>query len=90
MMQKLRTPTFSMAYKVDLRLKEKVGVLDRDKFLSCRNALVNVLKNMAMENMNKVTMELGIKVGGKMGIPFVCGVAESNLKMMVECLFLEK
>lgn len=38
--------------------------------------------------MNKGTLELGIEVRGKMGVPFVTkGKAESNLKVTVEYLF---
>ncbi|GBO55630.1 hypothetical protein APA_3781 [Pseudanabaena sp. lw0831] len=33
-MQRLRSPTFSTPYKIDLQLKEKVGDLGREKFLS--------------------------------------------------------
>ena len=34
-------------------------------------AELNALKNVAVMKVNKVTLELGIKVGGKMGISFV-------------------
>jgi hypothetical protein len=50
---------------------KKVGDLGREKFLSYGNGLLNALKNVAVANVNKVTLELGIKVGGKMSIPFV-------------------
>jgi len=43
---------------------------------------------VAAMKVNKVTLELGIKVGGKMGAPFITeGTAESNLRVMVKCLF---
>jgi hypothetical protein len=53
-----------------MRLK-KVGDLDRENFLFYGNGLLNALKNVAVMKVNKVTLELGIKVGGKMGISFV-------------------
>jgi hypothetical protein len=56
--------------------------------LSYTNVALNALKNVATANVNKVTLEFGIKVGGKMGIPFVTeGTAESQLKVTVECSF---
>jgi hypothetical protein len=69
-MKRLRSPTFSTPYKIDMRLK-KVGDLDRENFLFYGNGLLNALKNVAVMKVNKVTLELGIKVGGKMGISFV-------------------
>jgi hypothetical protein len=47
--------------------------LDREKFLSYGNGLLNTLKNVAVANVNKVMLELGIKVGGRMGVSFVTG-----------------
>jgi hypothetical protein len=56
--------------------------------LSYTNVALNALKHVSSANVNKVTLEFGIKVGGKMGIPFVTeGTAESNLKVTVECSF---
>lgn len=56
--------------------------------LSYTNVALNALKNVSSANVNKVTLEFGIKVGGKMGVPFVTeGTAESNLKVTVECSF---
>jgi hypothetical protein len=37
------------------------------------NGLLNALKNLSVANVNKVTLEVGIKVGGKMGVSFVMG-----------------
>jgi hypothetical protein len=69
---------------------EKVGDLGREKFLFYGNGLLNALKNVAAVNMNKVTLELRIKVGGKMGVLFVTeGTAESHLKVGVKCSFPE-
>jgi hypothetical protein len=50
--------------------------------------LLNALKNVAVANVDKVTLEFGIKVGGKMGVLFETeGTEESNLKVTVECSF---
>jgi hypothetical protein len=52
---------------------------------------LNAFRNIASANINKVTLEFGIKVGGKAGIPYVTeGSAESHLKITVECSFLEQ
>jgi hypothetical protein len=62
--------------------------------LSYTGVALNALKEVSETNVakvNKVTLEFGIKVGGKMGVPFVTeGTAESNLKVTVECSFPEK
>ncbi|MBD2319729.1 hypothetical protein H6G05_23185 [Pseudanabaena sp. FACHB-1050] len=59
--------------------------------LSYTNVALNALKNVSSANVNKVTLEFGIKVGGKMEVPFVTeGTAESNLKVTVECSFPAK
>jgi hypothetical protein len=49
---------------------------------------LNAFRALANANINKVTLEFGIKVGGKAGVPYVTeGSAESNLKITVECSF---
>ena len=50
--------------------------------------MLNALKNLAVANGNKVMLELRIKVGGKMSVPFVTeGTAVSDLKVTLEfCL----
>ncbi|MEH2276552.1 MAG: CU044_2847 family protein [Nostoc sp.] len=49
---------------------------------------LNAFKKIPIANINKVTLEFGIKVGGEAGIPYVTkGTAESNLKVTVECSF---
>jgi hypothetical protein len=59
--------------------------------LSYTSVALNALKNVSSANVDKVTLEFGIKVGGAMGIPFVTqGTAESNLKVTVECSFPRK
>ncbi|MEH2294270.1 CU044_2847 family protein [Nostoc sp.] len=49
---------------------------------------LNAFKKIPIANIDKVTLEFGIKVGGEAGIPYVTkGTAESNLKITVECSF---
>jgi hypothetical protein len=51
---------------------------------------LDAFKQLAGANVNKVTLEFGIKIAGEAGIPYVTkGTAESNLKVTVECSFLE-
>ncbi|PSN17546.1 hypothetical protein C7271_17175 [filamentous cyanobacterium CCP5] len=52
---------------------------------------LNAFRSMAGANVDKVTLEFGIKVGGEAGVPYVTkGTAESNLKITVECSFTER
>lgn len=49
---------------------------------------LNAFKHLAIANVDRVTLEFGIKVGGEAGIPYITkGTAESNLKITVECSF---
>lgn len=49
---------------------------------------LDAFKQLAGANVNKVTLEFGIKIAGEAGIPYVTkGTAESNLKITVECSF---
>lgn len=49
---------------------------------------LNAFKQVAIANVDKVTLEFGIKVAGEAGVPYVTkGTAESNLKITVECSF---
>ncbi len=51
---------------------------------------LNAFKKLAIANVNKVTLEFGIEIGGEGGIPYVTkGTAKSNLKITVECSFPE-
>ncbi|HEY9605328.1 MAG TPA: CU044_2847 family protein [Allocoleopsis sp.] len=44
----------------------------------------------AIANVDKVTLEFGIELGGEAGVPYVTkGTAKSNLKITVECSFPE-
>ncbi len=50
--------------------------------------VLNAFREIAGANIDKVTLEFGIKVGGEAGIPYITkGTAESNLKISVECSF---
>lgn len=52
---------------------------------------LNAFKKVAIANVNKVTLEFGIEVGGEAGVPYVTkGTAKSNLKITVECSFPEQ
>lgn len=43
---------------------------------------------VAIANVDKVTLEFGIELGGEAGVPYVTkGTAKSNLKITVECSF---
>ncbi len=52
------------------------------------NYTLNAFKKVAIANIDKVTLEFGIKISGEAGVPYVTkGTAESNLKIKVECSF---
>ena len=49
---------------------------------------LNALKKVTDANIDKVTLEFGITVGGEAGVPYVTkGTVESNLKIKVECSY---
>lgn len=76
------------------------GVLDNavEQFNSIQDTIrdyttytLKAFQDMANANVNKVTLEFGIKIGGEAGIPYITkGTAESNLKITVECSFPER
>jgi hypothetical protein len=52
------------------------------------NYTLEAFKHLAGANVDKVTLEFGIKIAGEAGVPYVTkGTAESNLKVTVECSF---
>jgi len=52
---------------------------------------LNAFKKVAIANVDKVTLEFGIEIGGEAGVPYVTkGTAKSNLKITVECSFPDK
>ena len=47
---------------------------------------LNAFKKRAIPDVDKVTLEFGLEVGGEAGVPYVTkGTARSNLKVTVEC-----
>ena len=51
---------------------------------------LNAFKEMATANVDKVTLEFGVKVAGEGGVPYITkGSGECNLKITVECPFLD-
>jgi hypothetical protein len=49
---------------------------------------LNAFRQVANANVNKVTLEFGINVGGEAGIPYITkGSIGSNIKVTVECTF---
>jgi len=47
-------------------------------------------KKVAVANIDKVTLEFGVEIGGEVGIPYITkGTAKSNLKIQVECSFAD-
>ncbi len=52
---------------------------------------LSAFKKVAIANIDKVTLEFGIELGGEAGVPYVTkGTAKSNLKITVECSFPDK
>ncbi|OJJ11402.1 hypothetical protein BI308_25760 [Roseofilum reptotaenium AO1-A] len=46
------------------------------------------VRESAIANVDKVTLEFGVEIGGEAGIPYITkGTAKSNLKIQVECSF---
>ena len=49
---------------------------------------LNAFKEMATANVDKVTLEFGVKVAGAGGVPYITKASgECNLKITVECSF---
>ena len=52
---------------------------------------LNAFKEVATANIDKVTLEFGVKVAGEGGVPYITkGSGECNLKITVECSFGEQ
>ncbi|NEO85374.1 MAG: hypothetical protein F6J87_14165 [Spirulina sp. SIO3F2] len=55
---------------------------------SYTNYALDAFKQTANANIDKITLEFGVKIGGEMGIPYVTsGTADANLKVTVQCSF---
>ncbi len=98
-----KTPDFNdTTYKKGTKRGGEAKTIDMEKAMqkfqtiegtirSYTTYTLNAFKEMAVANVDKVTLEFGIKVSGKAGIPFVTsGTAESNLKVTVQCSFPKK
>lgn len=49
---------------------------------------LNAFKQIAIANVDKVTLKFGIRLSGEAGIPYITkGSAEGNLEVSVECSF---
>lgn len=60
----------------------------QDTIKAYTNYTLNAFSQVAHANVNKVTLEFGVNVGGKAGIPFITeGTIGSNIKVTVECTF---
>ncbi|BDM83772.1 CU044_2847 family protein [Acaryochloris marina] len=52
---------------------------------------LNAFKEVATANVDKVTLEFGVKVAGEGGVAYITkGSGECNLKITVECSFSER
>ena len=52
---------------------------------------LNAFRQMAGANLDKVTLEFGVKAAGEAGMPYVTkGTADAKLKITVECSCLRK
>jgi hypothetical protein len=52
------------------------------------NYTLAAFKKVAVANINKVTLEFGVEMGGETGVPYITkGTAKTNLKIQVECTF---
>ena len=55
------------------------------------NYSLAAFKKVAIANVDKVTLEFGVEIGGEAGIPYITkGTAKSSLKIQVECSFKEE
>lgn len=80
-----RSPT-AKGGGMDASLKHFQSIQDTIRIYT--NHTLNAFRNLTGANVDKVTLEFGIKVGGEAGIPYVTkGTAESNIKITVECSF---
>jgi hypothetical protein len=53
---------------------------------SFANYTLNAFKQVSGANVDKITLEFGVTVGGEAGIPYITkGNAEGNLKVTIEC-----
>jgi len=49
---------------------------------------LNAFRNLAIANIEEVTLQFGVEIGGEVGIPYITkGTAKSNLNITVKCTF---
>ena len=49
---------------------------------------LNSFRNLAIANVNEVTLQFGVEIGAEGGIPYITkGTAKSNLNITVKCTF---
>ncbi|HEY9639895.1 MAG TPA: CU044_2847 family protein [Coleofasciculaceae cyanobacterium] len=52
---------------------------------------LNAFKDAALADVQKVTLEFGVNVGGETGVPYVAkGTVGCNVKIVVECAFPQR
>jgi hypothetical protein len=52
---------------------------------------LNAFRNLAIANIEEVTLQFGVEIGGEAGIPYITkGTAKSNLNITVKCTFPPK
>jgi hypothetical protein len=52
---------------------------------------LSAFQQIAIANIEKVTLEFGIEIGGEAGVPYVTkGTAKSNMKITVQCSFPQR
>jgi Trypsin-co-occurring domain 1 len=52
---------------------------------------LNAFKDAALADVQKVTLEFGVNVGGEMGMPYIAkGTVGCNVKITVECAFPQR
>ncbi|MFM8292982.1 MAG: CU044_2847 family protein [Microcystaceae cyanobacterium] len=49
---------------------------------------LNAFRNLAIANIEEVTLQFGVEIGGEAGIPYITkGTVKSNLNITVKCTF---
>jgi TolB-like protein len=57
---------------------------------ACATYTVSAFKNFSAAEVQEVNLKFGIKLGGKIGIPYITeGSSESNVEISVKCTFIQ-
>lgn len=60
----------------------------RQMIRTCAIQTVSAFRNFGVAEVQEVNLKFGVKLGGKMGIPYITeGSGESNLEISVKCVF---